>query len=222
VQLDVSRTPLSADTILGASSPRWPREVAQGDCAYQQLFIPKTHALRPGAEQCITEAYARKFSAGQLVFPDMLLALRRDDGAIVCAAGLRTADEGFFSELYLDEPIERLLSRHAGSAVPRDAIFEVTTLASKSASASSLFIRQIAGIGEAAGFNWSFFTATARLQKLLACIGIRTIELCDADPVRVAGLGDWGSYYTHSPTVCAVNSNWLDGPDMKSVGDSDA
>ncbi len=173
------------------------------------LLVPRSHRLRPSVEGCIRSTYERMFAARRLVFPSTLLALLDDDGRPICAAGLRTADEGFFSEVYLDAPIEQVLSRRFATVVRRDAVFEVTTLVSHSAAMSPCFIRQIAALGNSAGFAWSFFTATERLRKLLGQLGILTIELTAADPSRVAERDQWGRYYEHSPKVCAVNEQWL-------------
>jgi hypothetical protein len=186
-------------------------------------LVPRSHYLRSSVEGCIRETYERTFGARHLVFPSTLLGLLDRDDVPLCAAGLRTADEGFFSEIYLDEPIEKVLSRRFATAVRRDAVFEVTTLASHSAETSSLFIRQIAALGSAAGFAWSFFTAVERLRKLLAQLGILTSELAAADPSRVAQRDHWGSYYAHSPKVCAVNDRWLDAAVARPVtGSPDA
>ncbi len=183
-------------------------------------LVPRSHYLRPAVEGCIRETYERTFAARHLVFPSTLLTLLDRDDVPLCAAGLRTADEGFFSEIYLDEPIERVLSQRFATAVGRGAVFEVTTLASHSADISPLFIRRIAALGSAAGFAWSFFTAIERLRKLLAQLGILVTELAAADPSRVAQRDHWGSYYAHSPKVCAVNDRWLNATGVRLVTES--
>lgn len=174
------------------------------------IFVSPSHSLRAHVEACIRTVYERVFAARGLVFPGTLIALVDGDDRPLCAAGLRTAGEGFFSEIYLDAPIERVLSRRAGRPVAREAVFEVTTLASRSAEASPRFLRQLAILGKSAGFEWSFFTATARLRALLGQLGGPILDLGPADPRRLADAERWGSYYTHSPQVCAVHDQWLD------------
>jgi hypothetical protein len=172
------------------------------------VIVRPSHPLRPQVEACIGDVYERAFGAHGLAFPRRLIALLDDSGHPVCAAGLRTPAEGFFSEVYLDLPIEQVLTADSGRPVARSRIFEVTTLASRTSDISPLFIRQLALLGKIAGFDWSFFTATARLRKLLCQLGIPIAELAPADPSRLAAADRWGSYYAHAPLVCAVNKEW--------------
>ena len=73
-------------------------------------LIPRDDGLRPQAEQLIAEVYARHYAARITTFPDTLVSRIGADSAIDCAAGLRFAADGFFSEAYLDAPVEMLLS----------------------------------------------------------------------------------------------------------------
>ncbi len=197
--------------------------VAAGQADWHLALVPRSHPRREAVERCIRDIYAQQFGARGLTLASTLLALLDGEGRPLSAAGLRIAEEGFFSEAYLDEPIERVLSGRIGAGVARDTVFEVTTLASGCAEASPFFIRQIALLGRSAGFAWSFFTATGRLRKLLSQLGILTIELQPADPSRIAGPEQWGSYYAQSPVVCAVNEAWLTGsPAHRGEGVPDA
>jgi hypothetical protein len=199
----VDRLPAMADTTL--SSAR-----ADNSVRPSLMIVRPEHFLRRQAEAFIRTVYGEAFGASGLVFPRVLAALADDDGEPLCAAGLRCAKDGFFSEVYLDASIESVLSLRARSTVARDAIFEVTTLASRSVEASPLFLRQLAILGKAAGFEWSFFTATLRLRRLLAHLGAPPFELASANPARLADAGRWGSYYAHAPKVCALNESWLE------------
>jgi hypothetical protein len=174
------------------------------------LIVSPSHAVRPEVEACIRDVYEEAFGACGLSFPRRLVALLDDAGHPVCAAGLRTAKEGFFSEIYLDFPIEQVLQRQFGKPVARRRVFEVTTLASRTSETSPLFIRQLVLLGKIAGFDWSFFTATARLRKLLCQLGVPITGLNTAEPTRLPDADRWGTYYSHTPIVCAVNKLWLD------------
>jgi hypothetical protein len=200
---------LSAEPTLRFAWHRFEAIDLLGSDPRRVILLSPSHPLRAQAESCISEVYARMFRARNLAFPSTLLALLDGAGRPLCAAGLRTAAEGFFSEIYLDAPIDRLLSERSGRAVGRQAILEVTTLASRSVEASPVFLRRLALFGRCAGFEWSFFTATARLQRLLSRLGMPLVELSPADPRRLSGAEQWGSYYTHSPRVCAVDDRWL-------------
>ncbi len=174
------------------------------------ILISQAHVLRAQTEACIREVYEKYFGAKELEFPGTLLACVDDDDKPLCAAGLRTGGEGFFSEAYLDGPIEIVLSARLEKPVTRGAVFEVTTLASRNAAVCPAFLRRLVAVGKSAGYEWSFFTATKRLRNLLRHLGIPILELCPADPRRLSNPERWGTYYAHSPMVCAVNGRWLE------------
>ncbi len=183
------------------------------------ILIPQAHVLRTQTETCIREVYEKYFHAKELEFPGTLIACVDDDDKPLCAAGLRTAGEGFFSEAYLDGPIESVLSARLKKPVTRGAVFEVTTLASRNAAICPAFLRRLAVMGMRAGFGWSFFTATNRLRNLLRHLDIPVLELGPADPRRLSNPERWGTYYTHSPMVCAVDGRWLKGGQARQDGE---
>lgn len=178
------------------------------------LIVREAHRLRPEVEACIGEVYDRAFDAYGLTFPRRLVAFVDGSDLPICAAGLRTCCEGFFSEAYLDAPIEGLLTARFGQPVARRQVFEVTTLASRASEISPIFIRQLVRFGKRAGFHWSMFTATARLRALLYRLGIPMAELQPADPARLGDAWRWGRYYAESPVVCVVSRDWLDDRGM--------
>ena len=169
------------------------------------LVIPEHHRLRRKAEQFIREVYEEEYGAQLSAFPRRLLVKIGQQGEILCAAGLRTSAEGFFSERYLDTTVETALTRVRGQPVARDRIFETSTFASRSPRAVPLFIGQIIEWGETNGFEWSFFTITRRLSTLLDRLGLDLAPLGRADPARIENAGSWGSYYAQEPSVFAVN-----------------
>ncbi len=168
-------------------------------------LTPRDDSLRPAAERLITETYARHYGARIAAFPDTLVALIGSDGTVCCAAGLRFAAEGFFSEAYLDGPVDALLSALRHAPVRREKIFEVTSLASRAPHLVGGFLRKIIACGEAAGFEWAFFTATAPLKALLERMRLLLLPLAEADSSRVANPQSWGSYYAFAPRVYAVH-----------------
>jgi hypothetical protein len=89
--------------------------------------------------------------------------------------------------------------------VARERIFEVTSLASRAPHLVGSFVRKIIAGGEAAGFEWAFFTATAPLKALLERMSLSLTLLADAESARVPNPGAWGSYYAFAPRVYAVH-----------------
>jgi hypothetical protein len=177
--------------------------------AVAALVIPEHHRLRSKTEQFIRKIYCEEYGARLGGFPASLIALLDEQGDILCAAGLRFPDEGFFSERYLDWPIEKALERVHGRGVRRERVFEVTTFASRSPHSVPWFIGQIVEYGEEAGFEWAFFTLTRRLSLLLYRIGLELAPLGAADCARIENLASWGSYYEAAPEVYAINRDSL-------------
>ena len=175
------------------------------------LVIPEHHRLRGKAEQFIREVYEEEYGAQLSAFPHRLLVKIGQQGEILCAAGLRTSAEGFFSERYLDTTVETALAGVRGRPVARERIFETSTFASRSPRAVPLFVGQIIDWGEASGFEWGFFTITRRLSTLLDRLGLDLAPLGRADPARIENAGAWGSYYDQEPAVFAANRDWQIG-----------
>src|ERR1700757_1685001 len=161
---------------------------------------------RHSAEDFIRKIYAARYGAWLETFPSRIFALLDNRDEILCAAGLRFLEDGFFSERYLDAPIEDLVGAMSAKTVSRSAIFEVTTLVSRTPVATAEFITQIGAFGERAGFEWSFFTLTRRLHTLMCRLGIVPTLLADADRRRIADAERWGTYYAYQPKVYAVAS----------------
>ncbi|MEE3624426.1 thermostable hemolysin [Nitrospirillum sp. BR 11752] len=169
------------------------------------MSLPTGHPLRPAVEALVRDIYARTYGARITRFPRLMMAALDGTGAPACAAGVRTTADGFFSEAYLDQPVDRVLSRHTGRHVHRARVFEITTLVSRRPSLSAGFFHSMALRGAAEGYDWCFFTATARLRRLLQRLHPPLLVLAQADPSRQADAAAWGRYYDSAPTVCAAD-----------------
>jgi len=175
------------------------------------LVLPEHHRLRAKAERFITGVYDEEYGARLGAFPPNLLVEIDHQGEILCAAGLRSCADGFFSEHYLDAPVETTLARLCGQAVTRERIFETSTFASRSPRSAPHFVSQIIDWGAASGFEWSFFTLTRRLSTLLDRLGLELALLGRAHPERIEDAASWGNYYLQEPRVYAVNRDCLTG-----------
>ena len=78
------------------------------------LVVPEQHALRGAAERFIVDVYKTHYQAAIPSFPPILVAMPESDGRLLCASGLRFARTGFFSDAYLDIPIELALAKSTG------------------------------------------------------------------------------------------------------------
>ena len=82
-------------------------------------YVPDGSRLRPLVESHVREVYGRTHGAVVRNFPRLMVADVDANGQIHCAAGLRRAGDGFFSECYVDMPLEIELSRLTGHSVGR-------------------------------------------------------------------------------------------------------
>jgi hypothetical protein len=167
-------------------------------------IIERDDPRRAAVEAFVKDVYRESYGAAIAEFADRLLCRFGADADILCVAGLRLAEDGFFSEIYLSEPVETALSRVGGYTVHRDDVYEVTTLVSRSPRDLALFIDDIIAFGARHGLSWSFFTLTQRLSLLVRRRGLAPILLADADPGRVADPAAWGRYYATEPKVYGV------------------
>lgn len=186
----------------------------------ETIVIREGDALRSVVETFIRNVYAAEYGAQLQTFPPRLFSLTNESSEIICAAGVRLQEDGFFSELYLNSPIEQALGAASKRTITRSEIYEVTTFASRAPRATMQFIKSLGMFGELNGFAWSFFTLTQRLQRLVERLGHPLTHLADADYRRIPDHQRWGTYYASQPKVFAIASPrlGLDGNDAQASG----
>lgn len=187
-------------------------------------LVTRTDRLRPRVERHVRQVYASAHDATIRAFPDLMVADFDDAQAVRCAAGLRRAADGFFSECYLNRAFEDVLSELAAAPVGRARIIEVTSLASGSACALSRLIACIVEHARGQGVDWAVFTITPRLERRLRQLKLPLIPICPAEPSRVAHPEDWGRYYEAGPMVMALPDrglpSTLGAPDHRTIARS--
>ncbi|MCP5155292.1 MAG: thermostable hemolysin [Ectothiorhodospiraceae bacterium] len=171
------------------------------------ILVPPDHPLRAATEHMVRDAYAARYGASLGALPPLLAAVLDATGAPACAAGLRDAESGFFSECYLEVPVESRLASLARCPVARDSVLEVTSLAARSPGLTATLVGFVLTHGRDAGKRWGIFTATATLRRALARRGIVASLLAPADASRVPDPERWGSYYACDPWVCVVGAD---------------
>ncbi|TCS63390.1 thermostable hemolysin [Varunaivibrio sulfuroxidans] len=190
-------------------------------------IIEQTDPDRGQAEETVRAAFARQYGASVGEFAPTLVALRpgRGDihretwnretwhgetlGGISCVAGIRFATDGFFSERYLDQPIETLLRPLWNAPVRREHIAEVTNLAGMKPRSSQILIAYVIHLCRQRSIQWAFFTAGERLRAALRRAGILTLDLGPALPERMDNPDAWGTYYATNPHVVAIHDSMV-------------
>ncbi|WP_442772537.1 thermostable hemolysin [Paenirhodobacter enshiensis] len=164
------------------------------------VFDPR----RTEIETYIRDEFRRVFGADIQPAQVPMIAARNGDGAPIAAAGLRIREDGFFSEIYLDQPIETALSDAFGAPVERNDIVEVVSLASSAPLAVLPLIEAITEAGRRMGKRCAVFTATTPLFRLLTRTGVPLQRLTPARSDRIDRPDRWGTYYETDPWVCAL------------------
>ncbi|WP_157707771.1 thermostable hemolysin [Roseovarius faecimaris] len=166
-------------------------------------FLSGTCTGRAEAEAHIRDVYWNTYGAKLREFAPLLVVAQRLDGEILCAAGIQTVKDGFFSDAYLNSDFSTALQGVANVDVPAEQIMEVVSLASTTPFPVLPMLDRMIEWGRENGMSCGVFTATAPLRRLLRRTGLEFTELACAQVSKVANPQDWGSYYETDPRVCS-------------------
>ena len=160
---------------------------------------------RKEAQDHIKGVYRNVYGAEVTAFAPLLVVAKRVDGEILCAAGIRTAKDGFFSDTYLKTDFSTVLQQVAHIDVPVGEIMEVVSLASTTPFPVLPMLDKMIEWGRENGMTCGVFTATNPLRRLLKRTSLNYVELAPADISQVSNPKTWGSYYDTDPKVCAFS-----------------
>lgn len=172
----------------------------------QALLAGPDHPRRADLEAFVEDRFESAFGASLTLHHPLIAALMASDGAILCACGLRFADEApLFLERYLDQPVEELLEDAFGERPRRSEIVEIGSFASVHPRWSLDLIERLPPwLAAAAGRRFAVATLRPDLCRLLGRAGFGLRRLGRADPGRLGeGAGAWGRYYDAAPEVLA-------------------
>lgn len=168
---------------------------------------------QPGAndraeiEQFISNVFHQAYGAKIKRFKPCLMSLRDQDNKLVAACGFRSAAlEPLFLEIYLDRPIEAVLSERTGFPVKRSSIVEVGNLSVVEPGMARYLIAAIVTQLHATSKQWAVFTAVPVLRNAFVKMGLNPFILCNADKSRLAPeeQAEWGNYYEQKPQIMAI------------------
>ena len=169
------------------------------------VVVPRRDRLRSVVEDAIRKLYWKRYGAFLSSFASTIVAEVNQSGQLECAAGIRFGNEAFFSECYLDLPIEQALGDHLTNPAHRDRIVEVCHLAGVNPGRSLPFVQKLIELLRTMDTEWAIFTATKPLRNLLQRNRLAMIELGSADKSRVPNPEHWGDYFRHDPRIMAVS-----------------
>jgi len=139
-------------------------------------------------------------------YPNLITVIGKDK-AIFSAVGFRNAKDGeLFLEQYLDEKIEKILSRIAKEEISRDEIVEIGSLASMKRGMAKLLYIAIAAFLYKQKYRYVVATGTKFLQNYFKKAGLKPLIIADAKKSRLRNKDvDWGSYYDSEPKVMVLD-----------------
>ena len=119
---------------------------------------------------------------------------------ILAVAGIRTPEQPFYLEHYLDCSAEQALSEKFGCTVERSKIVEIGNLAGgKDRFATEFLMHRLWDHLVRSGYEYLILTGTRTLLRHLRTLPLH--HLADAEAGRVPNTKQWGNYYQQSPRV---------------------
>ena len=168
------------------------------------IMVSRHGRRRSAVESLIRQLYGTRYRAIPS-FTSTLVAELDHAGHVECAAGIRFSKEPFFSECFLDRPIEDVLRTRLGRNVHRDQIVEVCHLAGNKPGGSLPSSRRLSIYCGAWTANGRSSPQLNRCGLLLRRNRLAMVELGLADRRRVPDPDNWGSYFEHDPRIMAVS-----------------
>lgn len=179
-------------------------------CPASLLVTSPTDPQRELLEVYIRNRYTTVYGARLKGLMPTLLGLVNERGEVEGAAGIRLAAwEPLFLEHYLKAPIDHLLAKQAGE-VDREGLVEVGNFCGSNPGEARSLVVALTALLDAAGLEWSLFTATRGLRNTFLRLRAPLIDLGPARPERLPDQGSgWGTYYKTDPRLGAIRLSEL-------------
>ncbi len=163
---------------------------------------------RKSAEQFINEGYAKHFEAHLAEFSPIILTVKDfHSNRILGAVGLRYADgQSLFSENYLSESIESLLTEKNNQKIKRKQIIELSHFVVDQNTDVNVVFPMIGQFLKTLDVDWAVYTLSRPIKSAFQRLGIQLTHLQHAYAGAVkGGKTDWGHYYDFKPAVYFSN-----------------
>jgi hypothetical protein len=152
----------------------------------------------------VKEKFRSSYNASVEPSPQYFALTLDKDERILSCAGITFADHRtLFSEQYLPQPIETILSERFEKTIDRSTIVEIGSLISHHLTAGMIMVNMIPLLAWCMGGHYLLCTVTPRVRQMMESCQIDFEPLLTADPARLADDGgkNWGSYYSKMPVT---------------------
>jgi hypothetical protein len=164
---------------------------------------------RQAAESFVHDCFRYHYRAEIRQFLPVLMSLSDNSQRLQAVLGFRHASHGeaLFLENYLDQPVEQLLASRIQAPVDRERLVEVGNLAVADSGGGRWLITALTAYLSATQAEWAIFTIGPVLQNAFKRMGLKLIELAEAQRERLPADEQslWGNYYEQRPKVMAGN-----------------
>ncbi|MGE8144239.1 thermostable hemolysin [Pseudomonas frederiksbergensis] len=156
------------------------------------------------ATEVVKEKFRSSYKATVEPSPQYFAVTLDNEERILSCAGITFADHRtLFSEQYLSQPIETILSERFEKTIDRSTIVEIGSLISHHLTAGMIMVNMIPLLAWCMGGHYLLCTVTPRVREMMESCQIDFEPLLTADPERLANDGgkNWGSYYSKMPVT---------------------
>jgi hypothetical protein len=156
------------------------------------------------ATEVVKEKFRRSYSASVEPNPQYFAVTQDPSDRILACAGITFADHRtLFSEQYLAQPIEVILSQRLEKTIDRSNIVEIGNLISHHLTAGMILVNMIPLLSWCMGGYYLLCTVTPRVRQMMESCQIDFEPLLTADPARLGEEGgkNWGTYYSKLPVT---------------------
>ncbi|WP_218944339.1 thermostable hemolysin [Marinicella rhabdoformis] len=170
----------------------------------QLMLVSPVDEARGRVESFIANGYQKHFNATLVEFFPVILAIKEiDSGHILGAVGLRYAEgDQLFSEKYLMQSIESLISVKEGQSIDRKEVIELGHFIVSETSNVNTVMPLVAQFLKSLDVKWAIYTLSRPIKIAFKRMGIQLTHLQLADPEALRhSKTNWGNYYDFKPAV---------------------
>ncbi|WP_191830421.1 thermostable hemolysin [Pseudomonas fluorescens] len=165
------------------------------------------------AQEFVKLRYKNAYGAVIAPSPDYFLVVSEDEKSIQACAGIWFAGEGkLFSENYINENCEKILSGLETRRVERSTVAEIGSVASVNSAAGRCMFKMLSVVSWCLGARYLLCTSNPRSIQVMMQCKVNFVPICSADmnrAPRAEGI-TWGSYYDDQPITGYIRLNEME------------